>query len=335
MKLLSTKTYIPLTLVFLITIFITQPAYAAQTGGGYVVQDQANAISGTVSGNGVSSQLGGSPISQTVIGNGISSYGGAYRAPATPPPVVVIPPSGGGSSSGGGGGGGGGGGAVNNTNSGSTSTIPTVTAVAPVANQIACTQVITVAKPIRFGSKFKNNPEDVKIVQRFLNTYEGTNLKIDGKYKKVDFDAVVRWQEKYSDIILKPWALKKGTGYVYTTSAAQMKRQQKESCTQRATVPPPAYIDVLEVKCPYFTTYHNSGSKGPEVEKIQEFLNREVGAGLAVDGVYDFETKFAVKLFQKKYSKDILSFWSFKIPSGWWYKTTAKKANQLVGCPVK
>jgi len=62
-------------------------------------------------------------------------------------------------------------------------------------------------KPVRLGGN--NNPEDVKLLERFLNKYENTNLLVDGIYSKEDFRAVIKWQEKHADDILKPWELKK------------------------------------------------------------------------------------------------------------------------------
>lgn len=55
----------------------------------------------------------------------------------------------------------------------------------------------------------KNNPEDVKLLEQFLNKYENTNLPVDGYYSPEDFRAVVKWQEKHANDILTPWGLKK------------------------------------------------------------------------------------------------------------------------------
>lgn len=319
--------------IFLMIFFVATDTRAAQTGGGYVVQDHVTSITGATSGGGISSQVGGDPVSQTVTGNGITSYGGAFATSVVP---VVVPPvtsgGGGGGSVSSGGGGSSGGGAFATVTGANKNT--QVAAVAPLKDQIACSEKITISKPIRYSLFSFNNKADVEILQRFLNTYEGANLTVNGKYGKKDFDAVVLWQEKYADIILKPWGLKKGTGYVYTTSMAQMKKQQRASCSNevvRQTEPPQT---VIKVQCPYFTEYLNEDTRGKvaDIKKIQEFLNREVAAGLQIDGNYDFETKFAVKLFQKKYSDEILSFWSLKIPSGKWHKKTVQKANELLGC---
>lgn len=72
---------------------------------------------------------------------------------------------------------------------------------------LSCSVGKFLTKPIHRA--FKNDPEDVKLLEKFLNTYENAHLPIDGVYSKADFDAVVRWQEKYRDEILAPWGLKK------------------------------------------------------------------------------------------------------------------------------
>lgn len=81
---------------------------------------------------------------------------------------------------------------------------------------------------IRLGRK--NNPEQVKLLEQFLNRYENAHLEVNGIYEKADFEAVIRWQEKHTDDILKPWGLKKGTGYVYTRSLAKIKALEEASC---------------------------------------------------------------------------------------------------------
>ena len=70
----------------------------------------------------------------------------------------------------------------------------------------------------------------VRLLERYLNTYEGTTLPIDGIYSVADRDAVVKWQEKYASEILKPWGIKKGTGYVFTTSLKKMEQIHEKAC---------------------------------------------------------------------------------------------------------
>ena len=69
----------------------------------------------------------------------------------------------------------------------------------------------------------KNNPDQVKLLQTFLNEELGLSLVVDGKYGRTTRNAVITFQEKYGTDILTPWApfgLKsgKGTGNVYKTT---------------------------------------------------------------------------------------------------------------------
>lgn len=76
----------------------------------------------------------------------------------------------------------------------------------------------------------KNNSEDVKLLEQFLNKYEDANLPVDGYYSREDFKAVVKWQEKHANDILTPWGLKRGTGYIYKTSLAKIKEIEEGVC---------------------------------------------------------------------------------------------------------
>jgi peptidoglycan hydrolase-like protein with peptidoglycan-binding domain len=362
--------------IILIFVFFILPrsvfAITQTSTNGYILNGQINAITGVTTGiGGYINQNAGNAISvvQTST-NGYSMYTGGYFSPpivdlcsnisgyqSTVPSGMTLsgsicstPSSGGG--------GGGGGSIILKCPTGTTGVYPQCTVLCPtgttgvypacvtvVAPQIIdptknilCTDILVVAKPIKYGNLlYWNNPNDVKIVQKFLNTYEGENLVVDGYYSKLTFDAVVRWQEKYRAAILNPWGLKKGTGYVYLTSIAQMKRQQKSNCEVKnpqavQPVAPVVTVPVSKLSCPYFTKSQNLKSKGVEVKKIQEFLNREVDARLVVDGNYDYVTQNAVRDFQTKYKKEILSVWNLQYASGWWYTSTMKKANELVGC---
>jgi hypothetical protein len=83
----------------------------------------------------------------------------------------------------------------------------------------------------------------------------------------------------------------------------------------------------------FFTKYERQGSVSAEVMRIKEFLNTEQGESLAISPQYDSALVKAVKRFQQKYVKDILNPWKHNIPTGYWYQSTRKKANELLGCP--
>jgi CSLREA domain-containing protein len=103
-----------------------------------------------------------------------------------------------------------------------------------------------------------------------------------------------------------------------------------------ATPPVPGAVEALPLsQCPFFTGYYKKGARGPEIKKIQIFLNKEVNAGLPTNGIFGPATDAAVRKFQQKYFSVIITPW---VPpekaqtTGYWYKTTRMKANQLSGC---
>jgi len=70
----------------------------------------------------------------------------------------------------------------------------------------------------------KNDPEDVKRLQVFLNANLGKNIPVTGFYGDETFKAVEEFQVKYSLFVLAPWVPyglhddKTSTGYVYKTT---------------------------------------------------------------------------------------------------------------------
>ncbi|MEK7576492.1 MAG: peptidoglycan-binding domain-containing protein [Patescibacteria group bacterium] len=137
--------------------------------------------------------------------------------PPSPEPEPVTPPP----SSGGGGGSGNGG-------NGSPYMISqSIGAPASVVNtgggQVlgeSCGMYLT--EYIKFGAK--NNPEEVKKLQKFLNKHLGLSLAESGFYDIKTRDAVNQFQLKYSNEVLLPWvshglpSIKIPTGYVFKTT---------------------------------------------------------------------------------------------------------------------
>lgn len=60
-----------------------------------------------------------------------------------------------------------------------------------------------------------NDPIEVLKLQSFLNVYEKENLSYTGIFDQTTFEAVQRFQMKYSKDILEPWGEKVTTGFVY------------------------------------------------------------------------------------------------------------------------
>lgn len=71
----------------------------------------------------------------------------------------------------------------------------------------------------------------------------------------------------------------------------------------------------------------------PEAVKVvQEFLNKELGLSLEVNGDYDAATIEAVKVFQAKYLLDVLTPWGIGDATGIVYLTTQRMIN-MIACP--
>lgn len=64
----------------------------------------------------------------------------------------------------------------------------------------------------------KNNKEEVRLWQAFLNKEINANLPITGYYGKLTFSAIKKFQNKYATEILKPLNIKSPTGNVYKST---------------------------------------------------------------------------------------------------------------------
>jgi hypothetical protein len=125
---------------------------------------------------------------------------------------------------------------------------------------------------------------------------------------------------------------KKSDGYCYPPTEKKEYTLTIYPLEETGVTPPPT-----SDMCPYFTKYLKLGKKNDtaEVIKWQNFLNTHMKEKLTVNGIYNTETYNAVKRFQSNYNSDVLIPWGLKAPTGWTYKTTRMKANQIVGCLEK
>jgi hypothetical protein len=75
---------------------------------------------------------------------------------------------------------------------------------------------------LRYGAD--NNPEEVRKLQNYLNSYEGTNLEVTGEFDEATEQAVKDMQVRHSDQILAPWGVTEPTGFVYITTSAYINK---------------------------------------------------------------------------------------------------------------
>jgi peptidoglycan hydrolase-like protein with peptidoglycan-binding domain len=168
---------------------------------------------------------------------------------------------------------------------------PSSTQATAPGTTLSCSIVPNIIHSIRFGGT--NTPSDVKVLQQYLNTYEGTSFTVDGIYTKPVRDAVIHWQEKYAAQVLTPWGLKKGTGYVYLTSLKQIRKIHAASCTAAAHTE-----QVAGLVCPAIPVALKPGSKGPETLEAQEQLQSLGYLTATPNSYYGVGTTAAVKSFQ-------------------------------------
>lgn len=80
---------------------------------------------------------------------------------------------------------------------------------------------IYVDKFLKKGLKANDKPT-VEKIQKFLNDYMNSGLKIDGIFGTMTDAAVKAFQIKHSDKILTPWSLTKPTGIFYLTTQTEV-----------------------------------------------------------------------------------------------------------------
>ena len=108
----------------------------------------------------------------------------------------------------------------------------TPTTPTPPTPPVLCSAQLYPTAVIQIGAQ--NDPAQVKLLEQYLNTFEGAHLPVNGIYSELDRSAVIAWQEKYASDILAPWNLAQGTGYVFKTSLQKFKSLFLAQCQQVA-----------------------------------------------------------------------------------------------------
>lgn len=214
-----------------------------------------------------------------------------------------------------------------------TPVVPPATATCNVPTP-PCTQYMT--KFIKLGAN--NDPAEVEKLENFLETYEGVSgLNENGIYDQAMYNAVKRFQAKYTSDILTPWGFTAPTGYVYSTTVKKINElycAAKRPTTPAITTPTPTAPPTLPAGCSlYMTGYIKLGAQNDanQVRKLQSFLRDHEGfTNLQVTGIYSQADYAAVVKFQEKYAGDILTPWGETKGSGYVFKTTLYEINKIV-----
>ena len=181
--------------------------------------------------------------------------------------------------------------------------------------------------PLKIGSYGR----EVKKVQKFLKDQGLFKGEITGYFGPITKEAVKKFQEKYKEEILKPWGLDEGTGWWYKTTM--------EKANKLLGCKPDNFheskgsdVEISFGQCPVFKSPLAYGDRGKEVLKLQKFLRKFGFLEVDPTGYFGPLTLRAVKRFQWKYKDEILKPWNLDRPSGWWYLSSIKKANEILGC---
>jgi hypothetical protein len=183
----------------------------------------------------------------------------------------------------------------------------TVTPINP--NQVLqCTSNVYLTSAVKFGAN--NNAADVRLLEEFLNTYENAKLTVNGIYEQVDYNAVVRWQEKYAADILTPWGLAKGTGYVYTNSLKKIKAIHEANCATAASTTPPVVPTTATVVCLNTTDTLRLGMNNAFVATAQRLFKKLGYFPVDIDttGYFGPVTETATRAFQAANGIDQVGF---------------------------
>lgn len=98
-----------------------------------------------------------------------------------------------------------------------------------------------------------------------------------------------------------------------------------------ATAPAVQTSLIATTSCNFITDNIKAGINNSvdQVTNLQTFLKNTEMLDVNVTGFFDKKTFQAVKIFQAKYTADILDPWNVKVPTGNVYHTTRKKINEI------
>jgi len=204
--------------------------------------------------------------------------------------------------------------------------------------------------------------EDVRYLQRFLNSHVGTKVADTGLgspgnetryFGLLTKDAVIRFQNMYASEVLAQWGLTKGNGYVGQSTRKKLNELLAgQASTTTTTIPqvttitipgattiPPVTVTGIPAGFTFQKTLWK-GSVSEDVRYLQRFLNSHTGTKVADTGLgspgretnyFGDLTKAAVIKFQDMYASEVLAQWGLTKGNGYVGQSTRKKLNELLG----
>ena len=160
---------------------------------------------------------------QTTVPEGMTVKDGVCSTPVVETPTVTTPTTTGGGRSGSRRGGGGGGSVLG----------------ASTGQVLGESCGVYLEKFLRVGSK-KNDTDQTKKLQTFLNKWMNSNLPVTGFYGNMSAAAVKAFQAKYASDILTPWKIGAPTGLVYYTTLHKVNELE---CPEAAGEKPTNLVD--------------------------------------------------------------------------------------------
>ncbi len=210
----------------------------------------------------------------------------------------------------------------------------------PVLN---CPKLIPAAEILDRDLQLNDRGQHVQVVQSFLNA-NGFLLNV-AKYgspsqETIFFGPYTRAAVTRFQIAFDLRAEKNKVGPLTRDFINQLATRGKAAtptgkevlATEMIRQSPSPKILVEQACVPLLITYMRIGlsNDADEVRKLQNFLrDREGFAGVVTTGIFDGATQKAIVSFQQKYSKEVLGPWSAEVGTGYVFKTTIKKINEL------
>ena len=157
---------------------------------------------------------------------------------------------------------------------------------------------------LKRGNKDAKGEENIKNLQKKLNTVMGCKLDTDGSFGAETETCVKSFQKQYS-------LTKDGKAGKNTCKKLDEVYKKKNTAKEEAKKEP------SDLTC---SNALKEGSEGKEVEYLQKKLNKVMGCKLDTDGDFGSSTEKCVKSFQKEHSLTV---------DGKVGKNTCKKINEI------